>query len=175
LNRSQYHPLRQVVLTPVQERFLTFEACLLAEPRQGVGMVTAWSTQFEIGPVSQASIGNVGLHGKQTYVDLVVTPIGLFGLLVLEDFVDKHIIHRIERRNSETSILRLPAVCSSTPRGALRMYCDSKRHGTATTDCANSAGYWPPLHERLRFLAVGGGLSMPGAIMRARETKGGAR
>jgi len=60
----------------------------------------AWSTQFEIGPVSQASIGNVGLHGKQTYIDLVVTPIGGFGLLVMEDFVDKHIIHRIERRSS---------------------------------------------------------------------------
>jgi len=59
----------------------------------------AWSTQFEIGPVSQASIGNVGLHGKQTYVDLVVTPIGGFGLLVVEDFVDKNIIQMIERRN----------------------------------------------------------------------------
>jgi hypothetical protein len=60
----------------------------------------AWSTQFEIGPVSQASIGNVGLHGKQTYIDLVVTPIAGFGLLVMEDFVDKHLIHRIERRSS---------------------------------------------------------------------------
>ena len=60
----------------------------------------AWSTQFEIGPVSQASIGNVGLHGKQTYIDLVVTPIGGFGLVVIEDFVDKHIIRRIERRSS---------------------------------------------------------------------------
>jgi hypothetical protein len=60
----------------------------------------AWSTQFEIGPVSQASIGNVGLHGKQTYVDLVVTPIGGFGWMVLEDFVDKNIIHMIERRSS---------------------------------------------------------------------------
>jgi hypothetical protein len=59
----------------------------------------AWSTQFEIGPVSQASIGNVGLHGKQTYVDLVVTPIGGFAWIVLEDFVDKNIIHKIERRS----------------------------------------------------------------------------
>jgi hypothetical protein len=57
----------------------------------------AWSTQFEIGPVSQASIGNVGLHGKQTYVDLIVTPIGGFGWIVLEDFVDKNIIYMIER------------------------------------------------------------------------------
>ena len=60
----------------------------------------AWSTQFEIGPVSQASIGNVGLHGKQTYVDLIVTPIGGFGWIVLEDFVDKNIIRLIERRTS---------------------------------------------------------------------------
>jgi len=59
-----------------------------------------WSTQFEIGPVSQASIGNVGLHGKQTYVDLVMTPVGGFAWMVLEDFVDKNIIHMIERRSS---------------------------------------------------------------------------
>jgi len=59
----------------------------------------AWRTQFEIRPVSQASIGNVGLHGKQTYVDLVVTPIGGFGWIVLEDFVDKTIIRSIERHS----------------------------------------------------------------------------
>ena len=57
----------------------------------------AWSTQFEIGPVSQASIGNVGLHGKQTYVDLIMTPVGGLGLIVLEDAVDKYVIGRIER------------------------------------------------------------------------------
>ena len=67
----------------------------------------AWSTQFEIGPVSQASIGNVGLHGKQTYVDLVVTPIGGFGWIVLEDFVDKHIIHMIERRGSGNFYIKI--------------------------------------------------------------------
>ena len=67
----------------------------------------AWSTQFEIGPISQASIGNVGLHGKQTYVDLVVTPVGGFGLLVLEDIVDKHIIRMIERRNSGNFAIRI--------------------------------------------------------------------
>jgi hypothetical protein len=67
----------------------------------------AWSTQFEIGPVSQASIGNVGLHGKQTYVDLVVTPIGGFGWIVLEDFVDKNIIHTIERRSSGNFYIKI--------------------------------------------------------------------
>jgi len=69
----------------------------------------AWSTQFEIGPVSQASIGNVGLHGKQTYIDLVVTPIGGFGLVVIEDFVDKYIIRRIERRSSGNFYIKIAA------------------------------------------------------------------
>ena len=57
----------------------------------------AWSTQFEIGPVSQASIGNVGLHRKQTYVDLVITPVGGLGLILVEDALDKYVIERIER------------------------------------------------------------------------------
>ena len=58
----------------------------------------AWSTQFEIGPVSQASIGNVGLHGKQTYVDIVMTPTAGLGLLVAEDALDRYLIERLERR-----------------------------------------------------------------------------
>ncbi len=66
---------------------------------KALAWAAAWSTQFEIGPVSQASIGNVGLHGKQTYVDLVVTPIAGVGWLVMEDFVDKNVISLIERRN----------------------------------------------------------------------------
>lgn len=57
----------------------------------------AWSTQFEIGPISQASIGNVGLHGKQTYIDLVITPVAGLGLLLAEDALDKYLVQRIER------------------------------------------------------------------------------
>jgi hypothetical protein len=56
----------------------------------------AWSTQFELGPLSQASIGNVGLKGKQTYVDLVVTPTFGLGLLVTEDILDKYVVRRLE-------------------------------------------------------------------------------
>lgn len=58
----------------------------------------AWSTQFEIGPVSQASIGNVGQSGKQTYVDLVITPTAGTGLLIAEDAMDKYVVERIERK-----------------------------------------------------------------------------
>ncbi len=57
----------------------------------------AWSTQFEIGPISQASIGNVGLHGKQTWEDIIVTPTAGTLMLIGEDAVDRFITRRIER------------------------------------------------------------------------------
>ena len=64
----------------------------------------AWSTQFEIGPLSQASVGNVGLHGKQTYVDIVMTPTAGTALLVLEDVLDRFLVERLERRGRYSRI-----------------------------------------------------------------------
>ncbi len=61
---------------------------------------TAWSTQFEIGPVSQASLGNVGLKGKQTWEDIIVTPTAGTAMLIGEDAIDRYLIKNIERRNS---------------------------------------------------------------------------
>ncbi len=58
----------------------------------------AWSTQWEIGPISQSSIGNVGLYGKQGYVDLVITPTVGIAWLVTEDALDRYLIESIERR-----------------------------------------------------------------------------
>jgi hypothetical protein len=65
---------------------------------KAVAWSAAWSTQFEIGPVSQASIGNVGLHGKQTWVDIVITPTGGAAWLVAEDALDRFVVSRIEAR-----------------------------------------------------------------------------
>jgi hypothetical protein len=46
----------------------------------------AYSLQFEIGPISEASIGNVGLRLQTTgWVDHVITPTGAFGFMVAED------------------------------------------------------------------------------------------
>ena len=59
-----------------------------------------WSTQFEIGLVSQASIGNVGLKGKQTWVDIVITPTAGTGLIVLEDAIDRLTRPFIESRTN---------------------------------------------------------------------------
>jgi hypothetical protein len=58
----------------------------------------AWSMQFEIGPISQASIGNVGSSGKQTWEDIVTTPTLGTAMLIGEDALDRFIIKNIERR-----------------------------------------------------------------------------
>jgi hypothetical protein len=66
------------------------------------GRATAWvaaySLQFEIGPFSEASIGNVGMRPETTgWVDHVVTPAGAFGWIVAEDAVDRFLMKWVER------------------------------------------------------------------------------
>lgn len=65
----------------------------------------AWSTQFEIGPVSQASIGNVGLKGKQTWIDIVVTPTVGTAFLITEDAMDRFVVERIERMSDNYYVM----------------------------------------------------------------------
>ena len=65
------------------------------------GRATAWaavySFQFEFGPLSEASIGNVGLNPNTTgWVDHVVTPAGALAFMVAEDALDRYLITRIE-------------------------------------------------------------------------------
>ncbi len=65
------------------------------------GRATAWaaaySVQFEFGPFSEASIGNVGLRpGTTGWVDHVVTPAGALAFMVAEDALDRYLIVRIE-------------------------------------------------------------------------------
>jgi hypothetical protein len=65
------------------------------------GRAAAWaavySLQFEIGPLSEASIGNVGMRRETTgWVDHVVTPSGAFGWIVAEDAMDRFLVKWIE-------------------------------------------------------------------------------
>ncbi len=61
------------------------------------GWAAAYSTQFELGPYSEAAIGNVGLRkGTMGYVDLVVTPVGGAGWIIAEDWLDKVLVRRME-------------------------------------------------------------------------------
>jgi hypothetical protein len=69
----------------------------------------AWSTQFELGPISEASIGNVGMtwkkgHCTMAYVDLVVTPVVGTGVMVGEDAIDKYILKNWIERGSDNKV-----------------------------------------------------------------------
>jgi hypothetical protein len=57
----------------------------------------AYSTVFEAGPASEASLGNVGKDsGTSGVVDFIVTPLAGTGMIALEDAVDRHVIRRLE-------------------------------------------------------------------------------
>jgi hypothetical protein len=75
--------------------------------------ISVYSLQFELGLVSEASIGNVGKVARRdggSYmgtVDLVVTPtLGLVAI-VGEDFLDKYAIIPIERRTDNRALRAL--------------------------------------------------------------------
>lgn len=65
---------------------------------------TAFSVQWEIGPLSEASLGNVGQRkGTQGYVDMVMTPVGGFAFNIAEDAVDRW-LERFEAGKSRPAV-----------------------------------------------------------------------
>jgi hypothetical protein len=60
---------------------------------KGMAWSAAYSVQYEIGPISDASIGNVGKEpGTKGAVDLVVTPTLGFAWQIGEDALDRYVI-----------------------------------------------------------------------------------
>jgi hypothetical protein len=79
----------------------------------------SYSLQFEVGPFSEASIGNVGLRRETTgWVDHVVTPLGAFGLIVAEDALDRYLVKWAEQR-IKNRILRIVIRFAANPGRAL--------------------------------------------------------
>ncbi len=63
------------------------------------GYMWAYSTQFEIGPFSEAAIGRIqSRYPQQGLVDHVVTPVFGLGWQVAEDALDKYVISTLERK-----------------------------------------------------------------------------
>jgi hypothetical protein len=67
------------------------------------GRATIWtvvySLQFEFGPLSEASLGNVGMSPETSgWVDHVVTPVGALALMVAEDALDRYFVKWVEER-----------------------------------------------------------------------------
>lgn len=69
---------------------------------KAMGWAAIVSTQFELGPLGEAGVGNVGLKPTKKskhpmgYVDLVITPTLGTAWIVGEDAVDRYLIRKIE-------------------------------------------------------------------------------
>jgi hypothetical protein len=73
---------------------------------RAMGWAFVVSAQFELGPFSEASLGNVGMRPSETsphplsYVDIIVTPALGTVWLIGEDVLDQYLIRKIERWTS---------------------------------------------------------------------------
>jgi hypothetical protein len=73
---------------------------------KAMGWAALFSTQFELGLVSEASLGNIGINPSEEvkhpmeWVDLVVTPTLGTAWLVGEDILDRYLVRPIEKRIS---------------------------------------------------------------------------
>ena len=68
---------------------------------RALAWAAGYSTEFEIGPLSEAAIGNVGLiKGTAGFVDFVVTPVGGLGMMLLEDVLNRFVLKKLEARTS---------------------------------------------------------------------------
>ncbi len=65
---------------------------------RAMAFAAAYSEQFEIGPISEASIGNIQTVPSATgIVDHVITPAAGLGWMVAEDALDRYVVRRFER------------------------------------------------------------------------------
>ncbi|HEX5000308.1 MAG TPA: hypothetical protein VFY29_18950 [Terriglobia bacterium] len=74
------------------------------------GWSFAYSTQFELGPFSEASLGNVGIQPRDghphpmAYGDLVVTPVAGVAWLVGEDALNKYVLRRLDQKMNNRAV-----------------------------------------------------------------------
>jgi hypothetical protein len=78
----------------------------------------AYSLQFEIGPISEASIGNVQLKSRNDgVVDWAITPTLGTAFIVVEDLTDKYLIRKIERHTQNITLIALARTFLNPCRG----------------------------------------------------------
>jgi hypothetical protein len=84
---------------------------------KALGFAAVYSAQFELGPLSEASIGNVGkAKGTMGFVDLVITPVGGFGWIVAEDALDHFVIRKLEQKWKRKGLIRFIRVALNPAR-----------------------------------------------------------
>jgi hypothetical protein len=66
---------------------------------RAAGFAWAYSEQFELGPLSEASIGNTqAFFPQQGFADQVATPALGFAWMIAEDAADRYVVERVEAR-----------------------------------------------------------------------------
>jgi hypothetical protein len=76
----------------------------------------AFSEQFEIGLLSEASIGHIQAQfPQQGFVDPVITPIVGFGWMVGEDALDRYVVRPIEGCSRHQAQRAIPRIRKSRP------------------------------------------------------------
>ena len=95
---------------------------------RSAGFAYLYSVQFEIGPLSEASLGHIqALYPQQGFVDHVVTPTIGMGWTIAEDSIDRYVMRAIEA-HTENPYIRLFA------RGATESFAlDGQRDDRGTS------------------------------------------
>ena len=92
-----------------------------------------WHTQWKIGPISEASIGNIMLHASPGFITLVDTPtLGAIAMMG-EDAADRYLIMGLENRTANRMLLVLA-----------RSFLNPGR------SCANLLAFQPPWQRETR-------------------------
>jgi len=82
-----------------------------------------YGLQFELGPYSEATIGNVGKNpGTNGLVDFVMTPVGGLGWMVGEDAVDRFVIRRLERKWKRPAAMRFYRMALNPTRSLANVF-----------------------------------------------------
>ena len=118
---------------PEAPREIDLSGAYWAGRARALAWTAGYSLQFEFGPLSEASIGNVGLRPETTgWVDHVVTPVGAFGLIVAEDALDRYFVKWVEARTNNRffrATLRLAFNPARTMSNTLRGRAPWHREG----------------------------------------------
>jgi hypothetical protein len=81
---------------------------------RSMAYTAVWHTQWKIGPISEASIGNVMLHASPGFITLVDTPTLGAITMIAEDAADRYVIMGLENRTANRALILL-ARCFLNP------------------------------------------------------------
>jgi hypothetical protein len=123
---------------------------------RGLSFAAIMSTQWKLGPLSEASIGNVQVHEFGGFVDFVVTPTVGTMLAVGEDAADRYLITALENHTSNIPVIML-----------VRCFLNPSR------SFANLMAFRTPWHRETRFGLFGANHQIRREVLE--QSRGGGR